>query len=210
MSAATSIKNGLRKAGISITILRDSGDVTGEYANVEPNQQVTKPFIKEFFLEALMSYDTVAIPGDVIEFDTSGDRYLLMNKIPSFVKNAVILNDGVLYKCNISGELFRPSGEDAWDSEYRKRTQWETVSGDTGLTCHALQTEPLHGIEIESDNELGQIGIENHELYVSSSFGIRQLDRFQPGSGEYYKVSSVKKRRFPGVDVALLEEDTRE
>jgi len=205
MSATDSIKNALEKAGFGVTYLRSSGNVSGEYMDAEPNAQITKPFIREFFQEVMLSYDTVANVGEVIRNDVTNDCFLLMNKTASILKNDVIFFDGVLYKCNVSGELFRPSGEAGWDSSYRKTTSWETIESD----CYALQTEPLHGIELGVDEELANIGIENHELYIPSSIGIQQLDRYQPMSGEYYKVNSVKKRRFPGVDVALLEEDTR-
>lgn len=209
MSAKTSIKTALEKAGVGYTIIRGTGNISGEYLDQETNDQVTKPFIREFFIETLFSYDTEIVPGDVVNFDETGDDFLVMNKTPSLVKDEVILYDGVLYKCNVSGELYRPSGEAVWGSNYRKETSWELVSGETGTTCYGLQTEPLHGIEVEIDDQLGQIGLENHELYISSSFNVKPLFRYQTVSGEYYRVSSVKERRYPGVDVILLEEDTR-
>jgi len=209
MSSATSVKKGLENAGSAFTIFRGDGDISGEYLSAEPNAQVTKPFIREYFIEALLSYDTQLIPGDVLEMDETGDRFLAMNKTPSMVKNAIILNDGVLYKSNVSGELLRPSGENVWDTSYRKRTSWETLSGETGSTCYGLQTEPLHGVEID-DSELGQLDIQNHELYIPASFKVKPLDRYQTASGEYFLINSVKERRYPAVDVALLEEDTRE
>jgi len=209
MSASTSIKRALKRAGASYTIFRTAGDVSGEYLDSESNSQVTKPFIREFFLEAMLSHDTEVITGDVIELDTPGDRYLVMNKTPQVLKNAIILNDAVLYKANVSGELYRASGEGVWNNRYRQETSWEQISGEGGSVCYALQTEPLHGIELQTDEELGQIGIENHELYIPISFGVQINDRYQPASGEYFRVNSVKERRYPGVDVVLLEEDQR-
>jgi len=209
VSSATSIKRSLLKAGTAYTVFRDAGNISGESLDAEPNSQVTKPFIREFFVEALLPFDSSLVPGDVTEFDVTGDRYLMMNRTPTMVKNAIIANDAVLYKANVSGELLRVSGEIGWDDSYQKSKSWETISGETGSICYALQTEPLHGVELQSDEELGEIGIENHELYVPHSFGVQIKDRYQTGSGEYYQVNSVKERRFPGVDVVLLEEDQR-
>ena len=57
--------------------------------------------------------------------------------------------------------------------------------------------------------ELGTIGIEKHEMYIPSIYYVQELDRFSPASGEYYRVESIKQRRFKGVDVVVLSEDTR-
>jgi hypothetical protein len=70
-------------------------------------------------------------------------------------------------------------------------------------------TEPLFSGDLDTDEQLGLIGIKKDELYIPKSYGIQVLDRYQPVSGEYYQVESIKIRRFPGVDVAILGEDTR-
>jgi len=70
-------------------------------------------------------------------------------------------------------------------------------------------TEPLFGTDTEIEDELGVMGIERSELYIPSSYGITELDRYQPYSGEYYMVKKVLERRFSGVDVCELIEDNR-
>uniref|UniRef100_A0A6M3J720 Uncharacterized protein n=1 Tax=viral metagenome TaxID=1070528 RepID=A0A6M3J720_9ZZZZ len=209
---ATDIKSVYAEVGIKFDIVRDSGIISGEYLDWEPNQQVTKPFIREFFLECALAYDTDASEGEVIQFMPSGEvnggeRYLLMNKTPDIFENEIIKYDGVLYKCNVSGELFRPSGEAEWDTTqtYRKVTSFEQVRE----VAFALQSESLFGSDMDTNEELGLLGIEKHELYIPLSFGIQELDRYSPVSGEYYRVDSIKKRRFKGVDVCILSEDTR-
>lgn len=192
------------KLGTAFTILRDSGDLTGEYLNYEINRQVTKIFVRAFFLEAEMAYDTEAVVGDVIQFDD--DRvFLVMNKTPDHFKNEPIRQDCVLYKTNVAGTLLRPSGE-VWDTQtYRKVPQWDPIDTDV----YALQTEALFGHSLEDDEEIGMLGLKRDELYIPSSVGIQVNDRYQPASGEYYKVEIVKKRRFAGVDVCELGEDHR-
>ena len=51
--------------------------------------------------------------------------------------------------------------------------------------------------------------IDRQALYIPSSAGIQVLDRYQPASGEYYRVEAVKSRRYPAVDLVIVGEDTR-
>jgi len=192
-----------KKLGTAFTIIRGSGNVTGEYLDYEINKQVTKPFIRAFFLEAELSYDTEAVVGDVVQFDDER-VFLVMNKTPEQFRNAPILQGCVFYKCNVSGEILR-SSEARSTQTYHKEQSWETIRED----CYALQTESLFGHELDSDQELGMMGLKKDELYIPSSFDIRVNDRYQSASGEYYRVEVVKKRRFAGVDVCEIGEDTR-
>lgn len=205
MSTGQDIKEALADIGPTITIIRDSGDIAGEYVDYDTNAQVTKPFIREFFLEAMVSYDTDLIPGDVFEIDIIGERYLLMNKTPTIIEGEVGYYDSVFYKCNVSGELLRPSGETRSSQTYQKAA---TFSSERSV-AYGLLTEPLFSGDLETEEQLGLIGIHKEELYIPSSFGIQVLDRYQPTSGEYYVVESIKPRRFAGVDVAILGEDNR-
>lgn len=203
------IKEVFQEVGILFNINR-TPVLSGEYLDWEPNSQVTKPFIREFFLESTFAYDTLVVEGDVIQFmpsgEAAGDKYLVMNKTPSLFENEIIDHAGVLYKVNVSGELRRPSGEAEWSTQtYHKVAQFTTIAAEVP----ALQTEPLFGGELEVEEELGLLGIEKQELYVPISYGIQALDRYHTASGEYYMVESVKKRRFKGIDVCVLSEDTR-
>ena len=206
MSIGDDIKEAFEDVGTVYTVHRDSGDISGEYLDFEINAQVTKPFTREFFLQATLPYDTSALTGDVVEFDTTGNNYLVMNKTPELFENSIITHEAVLYKANISsGELLRPSGE-TWPTQtYHKESQWENIKSD----CYALQTEALYGHDLDTDEELGLIGMQNHELYIPHSYGTRVLDRFQASSGEFYRIETIKTRRFSNVDVCELGEDRR-
>jgi len=205
---AIDIAEVLEEIGIGYDIV-SSGEErrSGEYLDAESNSQVTKPFIREFFLEVTFSANTLVQDGDVLQFRYSGDVfgecYMVMNRTDTIFENEKISYDGVLYKVNVSGELLRPSGETR-DDRYHMINVWNPLND----VVYALQTEPLFGGELE-DMELGVIGIEKHEMYVPTVYGVRELDRYSPSSGEYYKVDSIKKRRYKGVDVVVLSEDTR-
>jgi len=206
MSIGPDIDEVLDEIGTSFTIKRDSGDVAGGYLDITPNTQVTKPFIREFFLEVMLSYETTIVPGEVLELDTSGERFLMMNLTPSFFENQVIYYDGVIYKCNVSGELLRPSGEADWDSStYRRAENWETIKSD----CYAILVPPEFSGEVETEEDIGILEIERQALYLPTSLGVQVLDRYVASSGEFYRVEAVKTRRYPGVDLVIVGEDTR-
>jgi hypothetical protein len=204
-TVAQDIKEILEDFGSSYTIVRDAGNISGEYGVYKYTNQATKPVTLEHFRRSTIPYDTQAAAGDVLEFATTSERFLLTNKLPKLLSNVVLAYDAVLYKCNInSGELLRPSGE-IRDAEYHKQTQWEEIK----TNCDAMQVAALYGNDLEADQELMLMGLHKNEVYLPNSVGAQVLDRWQPASGEYYQVSVIETRRFPGVDVLIVEEDHR-
>lgn len=203
MTIGPDIKEALEEVGTAFTILRTG---SGEYLDITQNTQVTKPFIREFFLEVELAYDTEAQSGDIITLDVPGDKFMLMNLTSDLFENSIIINNGVLYKCNVSGELSRPSGEADWaDATYKRDFAWVPIADP----CYGLLTTPEHGGGIVEESPIGYIDLDSQELYIPSSIGAQELDRFSPVSGEYYMVREVKKRRYPNVDLILLSEDNR-
>jgi len=198
------IKDVLEEIGTSFTILRpNSGELGIEYLDYETNRQVTKPFIREYFLEISLPYDTNVIGGDIIEF-SDNRQFLVMNVTPENLFNESIGKEGILYKCNVSGELLRPTGE-AWGASYRRVTTWQTIK----LPCYGLLTEKIFGSDLITDEELGQIGVEAMVLYLPSEVHALPLDRYLFASGEYVKLEVIEHRKFDGVDVCHISEDTR-
>jgi hypothetical protein len=206
VSIGIDIKEVLEEVGGAYVLVRDSGNVSGEYGTFKYTAQATKPITLEHFRRARLAYDTDAVAGDVLEFTTSSERFMITNKMPKMFENEIVQYDAILYKCNVSsGELLRPSGE-TWSADtYHKETQWQVIKNN----CDAMQVAALYGNDLESDQELALLNLRKDELYIPHSIGVQSLDRFQPASGEYYLVASVETRRFPAVDVAILEEDHR-
>ena len=205
MTIGPDIKEAVEEVGLKITILRDSGNITGEHLRYKPNAQVTKPFIQEFFLEALLLYDTEIVVGDIIQFDVTEDKYIVMNRTPELFENEVILYNGVLYKCNIVANIYRPDDSGARDAQYHQATSWSLVKS----SVNALLTTPLYGVDLETDLELGMIGVSDLELYIPSSIGLEVLDRVIISPSEYYRAETIKKRRYSAVDVCDIGEDKR-
>jgi len=205
VAIASCIKQSLKHSASAYTVIRDAGYISGEYMGVRTTEQVTKPITMEHFRVADIPYDTSATTGDVIEIDASHERFMVTNLAPIVMGNALALYQGILYKCNIqSGELYRPSGE-TWGVDYHKETQWSLVKN----SVHAMHVAALYGADLSTDKELAMIGLAKDEVYMPDSVGIQALDRWQPASGEYYLVETVERRRYPGVDVAVVVEDTR-
>ena len=205
MTVADDIKGAIVEVGTAFTVRRESGSVSGEYLDFTPNAQATQPFTKEFFLEAEFPTDTAVSPGEVIQFDITGDNYMVMNKTPDILANEVIQFTGVLYKCNVSGEILRPSGEVRNTQTYLKEINFVSIKTE----AYGLQTSPLFGNDLETNEELGAFLLQSNELYIPSSYGITVGDRYLTASGEYMMVNGIKTRRYPGVHVAILVEDTR-
>lgn len=200
---AEDIKKAYIEVGVKYNVFRENLIGSGEYLFYEENRQVTKPFIRESFLEASIPYDTSGESGDILKFD-DGRNYILMSKTPSLIENEIIEFGVTLYKANVSGELSRPSGE-AWDSQtYHKVPVFEIMK----TNCFSLLTESLFRYEMV-EKEIGNLLVSKDELYVPKYYGIQINDRYSPRSGEFYKVSTIKTRGFVGVDVVEVEEDTR-
>jgi len=205
MTIGPDIKEAIVEVGTGFTIIRDSGNISGEFLTHKSNAQVTKPFIREFFLEGTMQYDTVVVSGDIVEFDTTGVRYLVTHKTATLFENAVIRYEVVLYKANVNVSVLRPvEVRDA--HTYHIRTAWSTVKAAHDLVL----TTPLFGQSLDGDNELGMLGIQSHEVYAPTSYGITYLDRLKIlSTGEYWRVEAVRKYRYDGVDVIDVGEDVR-
>jgi len=205
MGIATDVKEALIEVGDITTIIRDSGNVTGKYVKYDLNAQVTKPFIREYFLEITLPYDYPGVSGDIIQIDVTDLRYILMSRTPKTFENEIIYYSGVMYKCNAQADIKRPS-EDDWSTQtYHRVTSWENVKSDV----YSLIADPLFGTNIETDEELGVFGISKNEFYIPSSIGIRENDRVMISKDEYYRIRSVLKYRFDGVDVCTVDEDSR-
>jgi hypothetical protein len=205
MTIGPDIKEAIEEAGVAYTLIRDSGNISGEYLQAKSNAQVTKPFIREFFLEALICYDSGVVSGEILEFNTTGDRYMVMNLTPKMFENTVISYEAVLYKTNVSVDIYRPDDSGARDNQYHQETIWNLVQANVDV----LITSPLYGISLETDQQLGLIGLKELELYIPTSVELEVLDRLVISPTEYYRVEAIKSRRYSAVDVCDIGEDER-
>lgn len=207
MSIGEDLKAVFEEVGINFLIVGESGTTDGGYLEYELNRQVTKPFIREFFINAVFPYDTDVRSGNIVRFGegVANRDYIVMNQTPDAFEGVTTSWESVLYKANVSGEILRQSGE-AFDSHTATRKPvWETVRSN----AYALLTEDLYGNALDADQEFILMGIEKNELFIPAGHKIKEQDRYVASSGEYYLVETVDKRRFDGVDVCKVRLDQR-
>lgn len=203
MSIGLDLKEAILAVGVSINLI--GRNFPSEFIRFKTNKQVTKPFIREYFQETMMSFDTNIVSGDVIEVEATGFRYLMMNKTPDLFENEVMRYGGVVYKTNVNGSLQRPTyGRGA---DLRKAEVFVAVPGAEAVD--ALMVEALYGHSLDIDDALGEIGLEKHELYIPHRFGAKVKDRFYINENRYYRVITVKTHRYDDVDVLEIDIDTR-
>jgi hypothetical protein len=205
MAMRDKIKAIHEKVGVAYSVLNAAGAfVSDGYLTTELNSQATKPFIKEHFVKAELGYDAAVSVGDVIQFDQTSVRYLVVNKQADIFKNVVILYDAVLYKCNTIGKFKRlVVGRN--QETLAPEAEWLTIAAGV----NALLTEALYGHELDDELPIGELLLESYELYFPSSFDVKTDDRFWVSNTQFYKVDVVRENRFPGVSVATVSEDTR-
>jgi len=207
MSIGPDLAEVLKEVGTSIKIYKPSGtEVLGEYLDFDINRQVTKPFIREFFVEASFSYVTQVVCGDVIEFLTDGRKFLVMNLTAEFFENQIINNNAVLYKCNEVVTIKRPT-KGAWNADYERQISWLDVTVDVPI----LLTERFFGTGLGavSPQDFMEYDILDNQIYISGYYGVKPLDRVWLSNTEFFQVDFVEKRKFDGVWSCVLSGDTR-
>lgn len=202
MAIGLDIKEVHSEIGAQVTILRDAGNITGEYVVLKVNRQVTKPFVREFFVQGEFSYDSQVVSGDVVQV-VDGRKFIVMNRTPEIFENAIAFLDCVLYKVNVAGSIYRLSVEK--NAGYKKVPTWTLIKAP----CYGLLTEALFGNELADDDDAGQLELTENDLFLPAAYGLEMLDRFEITATDYHQIETIKKRRFALVDYATVGEDTR-
>ena len=201
MSIGQDMKEVFVEIGDPITILRTPTNITGEFVKLEINAQVTKPFIREFFIEATLAFDTQAVSGDWIQL-ADGRVLMVMNKTPKLLEGDIMQFSCVLYKCNVTGVVLRPTYT---RSGPNRETVWSVVKENVP----ALITEAMYGNALDVDEPVGQVSMTEHDLYIPTSVGLGVKDRFKIPDLRCFQVEVVRNFRFDRVDLATVGEDTR-
>jgi hypothetical protein len=197
----------LPEVGVSVSILHPATGVSvTEYIDFDINRQVTKPFIREFFIESTFAYNTAAASGDIVSFIVDGRKFLIMNLTGELFENAVISYNAVMYKCNAVITLKRPA-KAGWNATYDRTITWT----DLYVGVPVLLTERFFGttMKILEPKDLLEYDILADQVYIPSYYDVKPLDRLWLSSTEYYKVDFVEKRKFDAVLACGLSEDTR-
>jgi hypothetical protein len=215
------LKKVFRKLGTSFTIIREEGCISGESLSEKPNSQATKPFIREFFRECTLPYDTQVVPGDLVKYEVpavpedEAEYFLVTHYNHEMFRNVPITVKTVLYKTNIVCDLLRPSGE--LDTQtFQTNTHWNTIKRGQRL----LLTDKLYGTRLDDEEQpFMQADIASLIAFVPKRIALAAHDRlvvsgeflFGGGvSGEmHYSVKYIERNQFSGIDLVYLEDDTR-
>ena len=189
--------------GINFAIF---GTSTIEKCIIKINSQVSKPFIREFFLEITAAYNTAVVPGNIIILGPPDNRYYLITA-NAFKRlgNEAMTVELVGYKLNSFGILQRNTGT-GWNVQtYKHTNNWTTILDP----CPALLSEVQFGAMSQiHDEDIGQVFTQELKLYLSHSVGIKTDDRYIV-DGVNWKIGRIETHRFTGCDVCNVEEDTR-
>jgi hypothetical protein len=188
--------------GVSATILRSPTNLT-EKINTSI-KETADPFTQEYEFDASFKYNTVIVPGDVIQM--LGTSYIVMNKTGDLFEGEVVEYAAGLYKCNTSSTALLLSPTSSVN-----QTTFVVTSG------WSIKKSPAYGFVYKgkrgvSANEETSPGKETtYTLYclVPASYGAMKLDRFQLSPTEYYRVEDVETYQYAGVHVLSLVEDER-
>jgi hypothetical protein len=204
MTIASNIKRVLQKVGTRfIVVTSGESNTSGEYLIYDQIGFAARPFFREYVLEATIPSDSSAVAGSVIYFD-DGRYFLVAHKTPEQLKNVTYMNETLLFKCNVSaGKLYRSSGE-VRDSQYHQDFNWQLVR--TNVVGNL--TPAQYGNQL-IETRIGDVERTTTELLLPVGIDIREDDRFEPTSGEFFKVDLVRDRIYTGLRVIEVSEDTR-
>ncbi len=197
-----------KKVGVPFEKVVDGGNQSGEYLVYEPNRG-TGSFLREFFVDASLPYNTPIRAGDIVIVSPDSFPYLVTNKVSEAFRGEVVETPVTLYKCNVSGELWRSSGE-VRDAQYHTVPNWVRTKSN----AYGLLSEYRSNNTLIEDSPIGQIAEGEQILMLPDSYQPKPLDRYVVFSGEnsaeYYKIGVVRKRILGGLVVCQITEDTKE
>jgi hypothetical protein len=210
MTIGPDIQEALDELGVS-TLIRVYDPVSKSFSFSKSerifykiNNQATRPFIREVFVDGQVGYQSSIKSGTIIKIHNI--PYLATSCTPIYFEDEVIQYNVIFYKCNVSGEIQRLSGESNWDrTTMRKNPSFVTQYADV----YALLAETDIRVNEIILPPIGDKTEINHYLYLDNFYKIQEKDRYLARSGEYYKVNVVFRNIFEGVDLAVLSNDTR-
>jgi hypothetical protein len=201
-SVGTDIKEVFTELAEAISIYDHvSGEIiaSGEYTDFEREWLPRSAFESEFVITNTFAYDTVAKPGDRIDFHTTDGRYLIATLVSNTFEREVISKDGILYKCNKQAMVMRKSETETRDTNYELSYDWDEVfSGE-----YVLFTGRLSDQEIINDERYLRAYTRKRLLFASRQLDIQSKDRLHIDD-EMYQIELVEQDRLPGLNMCTL------
>lgn len=197
------IKEVFDELGVPAVILRSPANLT-EKIVYEVNFLSSNAFLREHLLNASFAYDTVIVPGDLLQFH--GNTYIVGGKTPDDFEGEIVENAAVLYKCN-----FPATAQIVTPTTSVDQTTYAVTSGWTVKAAKAYGLITPYKRSDKPDKELSTGTDIDFEMqaFVPASYGTAINDRLFVSATECYRVQDLEKYRFPGIHVLNLVLDER-
>jgi len=183
-------------------IKHDGSDTVQEHLDYEVKIQANSPFLTQYMLDCTLPYNTTAVPGDIIQFVDDSTYHLLVVLNPTRFENSIVTKEGILYKCNYSGDLKRKST--SRDSDYVETVTWPILESSEPV----LLTGMVDYTEMKSE-EYGKYSVDQFNLHISGDCNPRVGDRFTIGSNNW-EIKGIAPDRLNNVSICRVSQDTRE
>jgi len=198
------IREVLEELGTAATVYRLGGSVFSEKLDIETYPDSSTEFIRQFFATATTTFDSNIIAGDTVL--VNGIYYLATNIQSSSFEDAVVDNTVALYRCNCNGTLRRLTI--VRDENYVEVPTWTPLY----TQVKTLQCEDRFGNEMILENDVMAFVAQKLSLYIPAGYPVKIDDRWQPNyldHTEYYRITTIDKRRLSNVLICGLKEDSR-
>lgn len=180
----------------------------GETIDYESNTQATKPQTAEHFLLTTFVDNSIVKAGDLVKFLSANTHYRVMNVFDETFENKVIYKQCILYKCNVTVDVYEP--QTLRDPDTLEVTEsFRLREPSTAVICMLI--DKLYGTRLDDEEQrLIQQEIKGRVMYFPKTRPIMAKDRvIVRGETLPYEVTSLEEHTFPGMTVVYLEEDTR-
>lgn len=198
------IKNTVGKVGNLPRIYNTDKDayIIG-YAEV--NQMATTAFsrirVNKGFLFCPLGSSIVA-EGDLILDRADNKNYMVMSLKAEILKEEAAYIDATLFYCDTTATIqrFVEGVKDMFGREVVNTPT--TIATNVKIMTSSMNYDVLD----KPDREIAQDKI---KIYVQRKHDIQEADRVVTEDGEVYKVISVNRKDFVGIDVAYVDMDVR-
>lgn len=194
----------LNELGTLVNIIKHDGSATvQEYIDYEIKVEANSPFLTQFMIDCTLRYDTSANPGDIIQFaDDSTNHILAVHQKSRFEQNVVVV-EGLLYRCNMTGTVYRRS--ETRGADYSLGVTWTATESNEPV----LLTGLIDYYDMK-DKDYGIYSVSQDNLHVSGDCDIQVGDRFTSSDGDSYEIKGIAKYRLNNVWICRVVPDTRE
>jgi hypothetical protein len=193
----------IAELGVTATILRTPKNLT-EKVTYEVNEQATRPVVREHFLNASFAYNSVVVPGDIIQF--GGNSFLVANMTPDSFEGETVEYVSLIFKCNFPPSTVFLSPANTQDpNTFAITNGWAIRKANPYGFVYQGDFVVTKNTEVDTGKDVTF----KLQCCVPISYGIKAMDRIYLSASEYYRIQDVDDYTYPGVSVMTLVEDDR-